>query len=145
MQKQNPLTLLMKIKAPENAAALKQMLDQFLALPRDQNPVFVALDKVGTVHFARFLFLDDDKTLAVITSYDGGFEDYVNDFIDIIGDILDALLAHVADAPPTPVKANRAEFLEYMRANDHTCYGQFYSAYPALGVKTILANAQAIA
>ena len=141
-QKQNPLTLIMKIKSPADAAALKGMLTQFLSLPRNQNPIDVALDKLAKVHFARFVFLDNDTRLAIITSYDDAFDDYINDFVNVIGDIFNALLAHMSEAPPLPVQQNRAAFLEYVRANDLTSFGAFYSAYPALGVKTILANAR---
>ena len=106
--KQNPLTLIMKIKSPEDFAALRDLLNRFLTLPRDKNPIDVALDKLAKVHFARFVFMDDDTKLAVITSYDDSFEDYINDFIDAIGDIFNALLAHMAEAPPLPVQKNRA-------------------------------------
>lgn len=141
--RQNPLTLIMKIKSPQDAAALQAMLDKFMAMPRDKNPIDVALDKLAKVHFARFVFLDDNTKLAVITSYDDGFEDYINDFVNMIGDIFNALLAHMADAPPLPVQANRKAFLDYVAKNDLRCVGTFYSAYPTLGVKTILANAAA--
>ena len=141
--KQNPLTLIMKIKSPADSAALREMLNKFLSLPRDKNPIDVALDKLAKVHFARFVFMDDDTKLAVITSYDDSFEDYINDFIDVIGDIFNALLSHMADAPPLPVQKHREEFLAYVRKNDLRCLGTFYSAYPALGVKTILAQAAA--
>ena len=141
-QKQNPLTLIMKIKSPADAAALKGMLTKFLSMPRNVNPIDVALDKLAKVHFARFVFLDNDTRLAIITSYDDAFDDYINDFVDVIGDIFNALLAHMSDAPALPVQANRAAFLEYVRANDLTSFGAFYSAYPTLGVKTILANAR---
>lgn len=141
-QKQNPLTLIMKIKSPADAAALKGMLTKFLSMPRNQNPIDVALDKLAKVHFARFVFLDNDSQLAVITSYDDAFDDYINDFVDVIGDIFNALLSHMADAPPLPVQQNRQAFLDYVRKNDLTSFGAFYSAYPTLGVKTILANAR---
>jgi len=139
--KQNPLTLIMKIKSPQDAAALQAMLDKFMGMPRDKNPIDVALDKLAKVHFARFVFLDDNTKLAVITSYDDSFEDYINDFVNLIGDIFNALLAHMADAPPLPVQQNRQAFLEYVAKNDLRCVGTFYSAYPTLGVKTILAQA----
>lgn len=132
----------MKIKSPADAVALKAMLTKFLSLPRSQNPIDVALDKLAKVHFARFVFLDDDTRLSIITSYDDAFDDYINDFIDVIGDIFNALLAHMHEAPPVPVQQNRAAFLAYVRASDLTSFGQFYSAYPTLGVKTILANAR---
>jgi hypothetical protein len=141
--KQNPLTLIMTIKSPEDAAALRALLNKFLSMPRDQNPIDVALDKLAKVHFARFVFLDNDTRLAVITSYDDSFEDYINDFVNTIGDIFNALLAHMKDAPPLPVQQHRKEFLDYVGKNDLRCEGTFYSAYPTLGVKTILANAAA--
>ncbi len=140
-QKQNPLTLIMQIKSPADAVALKGMLTHFQSMPRDVNPIDVALDKLAKVHFARFVFLDNDTRLAIITSYDDAFEDCINDFVNVIGDIFNALLAHMSDAPALPVQQNRAAFLEYVRRNDLQSYGPFYSAYPALGVKTILANA----
>lgn len=141
--KQNPLTLVMKIKSPEDGMALDALLGKFLSLPRDQNPIDVALDKLAKVHFARFVFLENHTQLAVITSYDDSFEDYINDFVNVIGDIFNALLNHMADAPPLPVQNNRQAFLEYVRKNDLRCVGSFYSAYPTLGVKTILAQAAA--
>jgi len=141
--KQNPLTLIMKIKSPQDAAALQALLGKFLSMPRDQNPIDVALDKLAKVHFARFVFLENNTQLAVITSYDDSFEDYINDFVNVIGDIFNALLAHMADAPPLPVQSNRQAFLDYVRKNDLRCVGSFYSAYPKLGVKTILAQAAA--
>jgi hypothetical protein len=141
--KQNPLTLIMTIKSPEDAAALRGLLNKFLSMPRDKNPIDVALDKLAKVHFARFVFMDNDTKLAVITSYDDSFEDYINDFVNVIGDIFNALLERMADAPPLPVQSHRKEFLDYVRRYDLRCEGTFYSAYPQLGVKTILANAAA--
>jgi hypothetical protein len=139
--RQNPLTLVMTIKSPANYEALVKLLNEIQGLPRDKNPIMVALDKIGTVHFARFVFLGKTQ-LAVITTYDGSFEDYLNDFINAIGKIFDALLQHMADAPPLPVENNRQAFMDYVRANDLRCLGTFYSAYPKLGVKTILAQAE---
>lgn len=139
--RQSPLTLIMQIKSEESYQALDQLLNQMESLPRDRNPIMVALDKLATVHFARFVFLGRTQ-LAVITSYDGSFEDYINDFINEIGGIFNALLSHMADAPPLPVESNRKAFLDYVRRNDLRCVGTFYSAYPTLGVKTIRALAE---
>jgi len=131
----------MTIKSEADYQALLALLNQIQGQPRDKNPITVALDRIGTVHFARFVFLDKTR-LAVITTYDGSFEDYLNDFINEIGEVFDALLAHMADAPPLPVEQNRQAFVDYVRAHDLRCLGTFYSAYPTLGVRTILAHAQ---
>ena len=95
---QNPLTLVMAIKSPQDFAALSALLQKIQSAPPDKNPIWTALNKLKTVHFARFVFLENNTKLAVITTYDGSFEDYINEFIDEIGDVFNALLAHMADA-----------------------------------------------
>lgn len=140
---QNPLTLVMTIKSPEDAAALVAMLNQIQAAPPAQNPIWAALTKLNIVHFARFVFLEHNTKLAVITTYDGNFEDYINDFIEEIGNVFNALLAHMAGAPPLPVQQYRKEFLDYVRANDLRCIEPFYSAYPkatVLDIKSALGD-----
>ncbi|HKR49541.1 MAG TPA: hypothetical protein VJT72_08165 [Pseudonocardiaceae bacterium] len=134
---QNPLTAVMTAKSPEDYAALQQLVEHLQAMPPEQNPVTVALNKLGSVHFARFAFLDNNQ-LAVITSYDGDFESYINEFIDEIGDVFNALLKHVANAPKLPIQEHRQDFLDYIRAVDRRCVGTFYSAYPDRTVLDIL-------
>jgi hypothetical protein len=140
---QSPLTLVMKIKSEADFEQLSGMLQHFQGLPPDQNPIHVALDKLAIVHFARFVFLNSNTELAVITSYDGSFEDYINEFIDNIGDVFNALLAHVDGAPPLPVQSNRQAFLDYVKQNDFRGLDPFYSAYPnatVLAIKAALSN-----
>jgi hypothetical protein len=134
---QNPLTLVMKAKSGEDYTALKQLVEHLQSLPPDQNPVTIALNKIGTVHFARFAFLGNDQ-VGVITTYDGDFAVYINEFIDTIGDVFNALMKHVESAPPLPVQTFRQEFLDYVRATDVGCVGNFYSAYPERTVLDIL-------
>lgn len=73
------------------------------------------------MRFARFVFLESNTRLAVITTYDGDFEKYIMDFVDHIGDIFDMLLKFMADAPPLPVREHRQEFLDYVRSHDLRC------------------------
>jgi len=136
---QNPLTLVMTVKSAADSQALQALLHKLQSAPPELNPVWVALTKLNTVHFARFVFLDANMKLAVITTYDGSFEDYINEFIDEIGDVFNALLAHMADAPPLPVQKNRQQFLDYVRANDLRAIEPFFSAYPKATVLDIKA------
>lgn len=136
---QNPLTLVMRAKSPDASAALRKTVEHLQALPPDQNPVVAALTRLGTVHFARFAFLDSDQ-LAVITTYDHDLEKYLNEFINEIGDVFNTLLGYVEEAPPLPVQTYRQEFIEYVRAHDRRCVGPFYSAYPDRTVLDILAQ-----
>jgi hypothetical protein len=133
----SPLTLVMDSKSPQDHAALKALVDKLQSLPPGQNPIAVALTKLKTVHFARFVFLNDHQ-MAVITTYDGRFEDYIDSFVNTIGPIFDQLLSHMKDAPPLPVAQHRFEFLEYVKQHDLTCVPPFYSAYPWLSVKHFL-------
>src|SRR3954468_22016406 len=133
---QSPLTLVMTAESPAAFAALRQTVEDLQALPTDKNPVVAALDRLGTVHFARFVFLGDDQ-LAVITTYDGDFDVYINDFINEIGDVFNALLEHV-DQSLVPVQSHRAEFLRFVKDHDLRCVGPFYSAYPQRTVLDIV-------
>jgi hypothetical protein len=125
---QSPLTLVMKAESPAAFSALRKTVEDLQALPANKNPVIAALNRLGTVHFARFVFLGDDQ-LAVITTYDGDFAQYISDFIEEIGDVFNALLQHV-DATLVPVQSHRAEFLKFVQDHDLRCVGPFYSAYP---------------
>ena len=121
----------MNIKSPADFKALQELL------AGSGDTISKAMDEVGTVHFARFVFLSESQ-LAVITSYDGDFDVYIIAFTNFLGKIFDALLAHMSDAPPLPVEDNIKEFLAYIKANDRSFGQSFYSAYPTLTVRDIL-------
>ena len=133
----------MTIKSSEGFKVLSALLQQIQSAPLDKNPIWAALDKLKTVHFARFVFMENNTKLAVITTYDGTFEAYINEFIDEIGDVFNGLLAHMSDAPPLPVQRNRQAFLDYVRKNDLRAIEPFYSAYPTMTVLDIQALEQA--
>ena len=112
---QSPLTLIMAIRSPEDFEALSARIHEIQSAPLEKNPIWIALDKLKIVHFARFVFLENNTKLAIITTYDGSFEDYLNEFIDEIGDIFNALLQHMKDAPPLPIQRNRDAFRDYVK------------------------------
>ena len=41
--------------------------------------------RIRTIHFARWVFLDDRKRMAFFSDYDGSFESYMDDFINKVG------------------------------------------------------------
>ena len=136
---QSPLTLIMTIRSPEDFQALNARILEIQATPPEKNLIWIALDKLRIVHFARFVFLENNTKLAIITTYDGSFEDYLNEFIDEIGDIFNALLQHMDGAPPLPIQQNRSAFGDYVKANDLGGIEPFYSAYPQATVLDIQA------
>jgi Dyp-type peroxidase family len=133
---QHPLTAIMTIKQPVevHANALKQLLAEKFTI------VEALLDRVGTVHFARFVFLDNDSKLALITTYDGSFDNYIKNYIELAGELFDAMLVHMEDAPPLPVRQYRQEFIDYVQRVD-AASPAFYSAYRTLTVQNIRGQA----
>ncbi len=143
----NPLTLIMPLRQGADLGQLQGVLASH------QDAIDAALGVVGTVHYARFVLFDASSPnlqpmanstgpfqLAVITTYDGSFDRYINDFVDHIGWVFDDLLQHMADAPPLPVLRHRREFLDYVHRNDLTCLPPFYSASPDRTVLDIRAG-----
>lgn len=122
----NALTLLMPLK---QGVVLEQLSSVITAA---QPAIDAALDTVGTVHYARFLLLDASSPnlqpspssggpflLAVITTYDGSFDLYVQDFVHQLGDVFDALLPFASEgASMTPVADHVPEFTAWVAGND---------------------------
>lgn len=128
----------MNIVSPAAAQALIATLQKLQNGPAGSNPIANALDQLHNVHFARFVCLNDAIQLAVITTYDGAFDAYINELIDSIGDVFNILLPYMKDAPAVPVQQNRDAFFAYVKTNDIPSVG-FYSAYPRATVLDIQA------
>lgn len=133
----NPLTLLLKASNQTEYDLLKTEVVALQALPPAQNPIVQALERLRSVHYARFVFLDESLSLMVITTYDDDFDTYIETFAAEIGPVFDKILKHIKDAPPLPVRDHPDEFLEFVKANDIPPTGDFYRAYPDLRVRDI--------
>jgi hypothetical protein len=148
----NPLTLIMPLKQGVGLGQLQQVLAQ------QQGAIDHALGVVGTVHYARFVLFDSSSPnlqplpsstgpfqLAVITTYDGDFNIYIQDFVKELGPVFDALLTLTSDGGDlVPVKDHVTQFTAWVAANDASQQppnNQFsqYAAYP-YGVQKILAE-----
>ena len=135
-QVQSPLNLRLPVTKGKNLE-----IGLYLADPKNSKAINDGLNAVGTVHFARFLpepgfALFKSQTLWVLTEYDGTFDQYIQDFVNQMGDIFDPLLGFVDNPPPTPVKDNVAAFGAWVNA--HNEKSNLYSAYPTLTVQAIL-------
>jgi hypothetical protein len=129
-QVQNALNLGLPLKDRAQMPALLQTIASV------QQTVDDALTGLHYVHFARFLPTPDFATLQVITSYDGDLDSYLMDFVLVLGDIFNAILAFVDGAPPLPVQQYPQEFVAFVKANNIT--GSVWSAYPHMTVIDIL-------
>ncbi len=147
----NPLTLVLDIKPGVGIAQISGLINKL------QPDIDRGLKGVGTVHDARFVVFDASSPnllptetsagpfkLAVITTYDGDFYRYIQDFVNNIADVFDAVLpVCVGGESLVPVSRNVEAFTEFLAANDtaqHPPNSTFkmYSAYPCT-VQQILA------
>ncbi|MBA2963114.1 MULTISPECIES: hypothetical protein [Ramlibacter] len=131
---QQPLFVVLPIKAPvrENAQKLK-------VLTRAGAPVVErALQDAQNVHFAWFGLVENETHLAMYTVYDGDFDAYVEHFALKVP-LFDEQFRYLEDAPPTPIRLHPKEFVDVIRKyNREPVGGYFYSAYPRVGVASIL-------
>ncbi len=94
------------------------------------SPLRAALQALGNVHFAQFVFLEKGTRLGVFTIYDGDFDDYILSFVEQIGEIFNMVLQHIDGGPELiPVQLHREQFLRFIRAHDLPGLGGF-TAYP---------------
>jgi hypothetical protein len=125
---QTPLNLVMPIQDGER----DKLIGVLAGLSQSQsNPLRQALQALGNVHFAQFVFLEKGTRLGVFTIYDGDFDDYILSFVEHIGNVFNAVLQHIGDggADLVPVQEHRGDFLRFIRTHDLSGLGQF-SAYP---------------
>jgi hypothetical protein len=104
-----------------------------------------SLAGVKTIHFARWVFLDDGRRLIFASNYDGSLESYMDDFIDKVHWGLNAAFSNGVGYPKTTFllsggAADEEAFKNYLRC--HQIPTQlWYSAYPDLTSANISNNA----
>jgi hypothetical protein len=101
---------------------------------------------VKTIHFARWVFLDDGRRLIFASNYDGSLESYMDDFIDKVHWGLNAAFSNGVGYPKTSFllsggAADEEAFKNYLRR--HQVPTQvWWSAYPELSTANIANNAK---
>jgi hypothetical protein len=94
------------------------------------------LGRVRTIHFARWVFLDDQKRAVFMSNYDGSLESYMDDFINKVGFGLNVAFSGGIGYPTTRWLlldgcADERKFKDYLRR--HQVPTQvWYKAYPGL-------------
>jgi hypothetical protein len=109
--------------------------------------VFIRADLAGikTIHFARWVVLDEGRRGLFTSSYDGSHENYMDDFVDKIAWALNASFSHIVDWPRTRFllfggARQEREFKDYQRL--HQIPSQvWYSAYDDLSAQNLDDNA----
>ena len=94
------------------------------------------LGRIRTIHFARWVFLDDRKRMVFFSNYDGTVESYMDDFINKAGFGLNAVFSNGIGYPRTNWLIrdgcrDEQKYKDFLRR--HTLPTQaWYKAYPGL-------------
>src|ERR1700738_67970 len=88
-----------------------------MAIAQNKDEIYAGLDNVGTVHFARFVIVDDN--ICMLSVYDGDFTNYIRDFIATIGSVFDAVVKLVEGGEHViPSEHNVEKFIDWVHAHD---------------------------
>jgi hypothetical protein len=88
-----------------------------LAIAQNKDEIYAGLDNVGTVHFARFVIVDNN--ICMMSVYDGDFTNYIRDFIATIGSVFDAVVELVEGGDDViPSEKNIEKFIDWVHAHD---------------------------
>ncbi len=111
LQRMMNLIMPLKEKTPIGRARVA------VAIGQNLDALYTGLDNVGTIHFARFVIVDNN--LCMMSVYDGDFDSYVRDFIVSIGNVFDAVLQFIEDADDVvPTRRNVEKFVAWVHARD---------------------------
>lgn len=99
---------------------------------------------IPTIHFARWLLVDDNKHMIFFSNFDGSWQQYLGDFIDKSGWGLTAIWTNTMNFPTTRYlftggAYDEEHFLAWSRQYEIPTQ-VWYSAYPHLSIKNIVNN-----
>lgn len=105
-----------------------------------------SLSGIPTVHFARWLIINEGKQMIFFSNYDGNSESYLRDFIHIAAKQLTLLFSHSLGYPKTYLMVfegakNAKEFMEWARSKQ-VITNVWYSANNNVSVKNIYNNSK---
>jgi hypothetical protein len=122
----NEFTLISKLK-PGGAERMRQLLADGFTGERQKNT-----DRIATVHDLRFVIFDNDTRIMFASTFDGGWDQYIDDFGTILPDEID-LLFHEFEGYPG---INSPDIRDWIVKQQVTAVG-FYSAYPETSVRDV--------
>ena len=153
---QGALTLIAKIK-PGEAQPLRDLLarmapgkDPDVAVDVETNDI-VPFAKLTTIHFARFLVVDQslkesgelraiDPFLVLTTNYDEPLDEHLEQLVDVAGEGLDEIYSHCEDYPEPSGRTPRS-LLAYLKNHKRSCCA-FHNGTVGLSVERIRLEAK---
>jgi hypothetical protein len=114
---------------PGHEDVLRKTLSEHMANPRTQE----AVEQIGTLHEARFVLMDGGKRLMFCSSFDGTWDEYIDDFATTaIGANFDETWEHVEGYPGVKSPTVKDWFMAHAVEA-----GNFVAAYPEPTVKEV--------
>ena len=98
---------------------------------------------ISTIHFVRWLVIDDGRRLMMVSDYDGSWENYIDEFAEMILSGLDAIWETALGYPPDGARDLPA-FKRFLRSHQVPAE-VFFSAYPSETVLNIVNDSRALA
>lgn len=83
---------------------------------------------IATIHFVRWILIDNGRRLMMVSDYDGSWESYIDEFAEMILSGLEAIWENAIGFPPDGARDLPA-FKRFLR-NHQVPSDAFYSAYP---------------
>jgi hypothetical protein len=123
---QNQLTLVTVVR-PEQVRRLQAVLAIIDLFGRRLAPPG-SLVGISTIHTVRWALLDDQQRLLLASNYDGTWENYIDEFAELILSGLDAIWESSYSYPEAG--AQDVEALKYFLRSHQAPANVFYSAYP---------------
>jgi hypothetical protein len=122
------LTVIAPLK-PGGAARLRQVLAAL------QTSTDSPIKQIDTIHFARWVIIDNDARLLFTSNFDGSLEAYLRDFSVKTPDGMDRIFGNCEGYPAGGCRDFEA-FKAYVRQNQ-VVTDLFYAAYPDSSVKAV--------
>ena len=99
------------------------------------------LTRVQTIHFARWVFLDDNRRVLFCSNYDGALESYMDDFVNKVAWGLNLVFSNGVGYPSTRFlikdgAEQEGKFKRYLR-NRQQATQVWYKAYPGLTARDL--------
>jgi hypothetical protein len=132
---QNQLTLVTVI-TPANDRRVRAVMSGIDAYAKRLAPPGSLLG-ISTIHFVRWFVVDEGRRLIMVSDYDGSWENYIDEFAEMILSGLDAIWETAFGYPPDGARDLPA-FKRFLRL--HQVPSElFFSAYPNTTVQNIKA------
>jgi len=130
---QNQLTLVTVVD-PQHVQRVKAVMAAIDSYAKRLSPPG-SLIGISTIHFVRWLLVDDDRRLIMLSDYDGSWENYIDEFAEMILSGLDAIW-ETSFGYPLDGARDLPAFKRFLRSHQ-VAAEVFFSAYPDLTVLNV--------